>query len=368
MNKLAVTALTLIVVFMIGLASVPLVHAQGNAQGAACVETYTVAAGDTLGAIAQKYLGAIEAYSQIFTATNEAAKSDPSFKTIADANVIEVGQKVCIPAKAAGAATTPVANTTPSAITPSATISPTVTSSTPVTATETVTTTLPTTTTVEVPTPTPGTFEGTYIASTRAADAPALLWQVFLGPNSNASWLSNYVGKGTINATGVWAQTSANTLALTLIQRDGQNIGEKFIFEVQGDKLVATQYNQSLYGSSGIALYKADAQVTGTVTYLQKISLPDDAVIEVYLLDVSKADTPAEFISGVSYRANGDQVPLEFSIPYASSQINAGGRYIVQAFISSGDKLLFRNTNGVAVITNGAPTSNVEIVVEQPTP
>ncbi len=213
-----------------------------------------------------------------------------------------------------------------------------------------------------------GSPEGMYIATRPAADASALLWQVFLGPNGNASWLSNYVGKGTSNATGNWEQTSETTVELTLIHRDGENIGEKFTFEAQGNTLTATKYDQSLYGDSGIVLYKADAQVTGTVTYLPKIALPDDAVVEVYLLDASKADAPAEYISGVSYRTNGDQVPLPFTLPYASSQINAGGTYLVQAVISQNGRLLFKNSNGVAVITHGAPTSNVQVTVEQPAP
>ena len=211
-----------------------------------------------------------------------------------------------------------------------------------------------------------GSLEGTYIAWGPAADASGLLWNLFLGPNGNASWLSNYVGKGTINSTGVWEQTTATTINLTLIHRDGQNIGEEFTFEAQGDQLVATQYNQSLYGANGITFYKANGTVKGTVTYLEKIALPNDAVYEVYLLDVSNPDAPGTYISGISNRTNGDQVPLAFEIPYAPSQISPNGKYIVQAFISSNGKLLFKNSNGVAVITNGAPTSNVQVVVAPP--
>ncbi len=211
-----------------------------------------------------------------------------------------------------------------------------------------------------------GSLEGTYIAWGPAADASGLLWNLFLGPNGNASWLSNYVGKGTINSTGVWEQTTATTVHLTLIHRDGQNIGEEFTFEAQGDQLVATQYNQSLYGANGITFYKANGTVKGTVAYLEKIALPNDAVYEVYLLDVTDANAPGKYISGISNRTNGDQVPLAFEIPYAPSQISPNGKYIVQAFISSKGKLLFKNDNGVAVITNGAPTSNVQVVVAPP--
>lgn len=514
MSKLAFPALAVLTIFGLLLASAPLVQAGPNAQ-AACVETYTVVAGDTLGTIAQKYLGEIAAYNQIFTATNEAAKSDPSFAKIADANIIEIGWKLCIPAKAPTTPGATTASTTPAAaattaptVAPTPTVAPltlaqlgnatytvegapsntakltdgkvvitdtvqfnaqvaepvangalndkpyaavqlitqtggsgtfsyvaavpnnngtpgtgvtallgdrikvtamsiannaikvdwldrkpeepmatepTVATTkyfvlnasgalvegqpTPPTPTPVATTASPTASATDAaasPTPAPGSAEGTYISTQPAADASALLWQVFLGPNGNASWLSNYVGKGTVNATGTWSMLSDTSLEVVLIKQDDRNINEKFVFEIQGDKLVATQYNQSLYGSSGITLYRTDANVTGTVTYLEKIALPDDAVIEVYLVDVTAPDVPGTYISGISERANGQQVPISFSLPYDSLQINPAGHYIVQAFISANGRLLFSNAGGVAVITNGAPTSNVEVVVSQP--
>lgn len=495
--KFALGALAVLTLIALALAGAPLAQAQS-----ACVETYTVVAGDTLGAVAEKYLGDIKAYPQIVTATNEAAKTDTSFKTIADANVIEVGQKLCIPAKSA-TTTTPAANTTTTANpTPSATATPSapplnlaqlgnatysvqdapggdvvlkegkaeeeiapgsaskytaqvseplangaldgkayaaailITSGggsgtfyniavvpnnngtpgtgltgllgdrikvssvafqnnfvqvnyldrkadEPMSAEPTVALTkffqvsgtgalveaqpgaaAPTTT----PTAVPGSLEGTYIMSRPGADVSAVLSQLFLGPNSNASWLDNYVGRGTSNATGVWAQTSTTTVAVTLIKQDGRNVKLDFTFDIQGDKLVATKYDQSLYGESGITFYKADVNLTGQVTYLPKIALPDDAVVEVYLLDVSKADAPGTYISGYSATTHGDQVPLSFTLPYDSLQINPSGMYVVQAFISTNGKLLFKNANGVAVITAGAPNENVQVVVDQVTP
>jgi uncharacterized lipoprotein YbaY/LysM repeat protein len=517
-SKIAFPALAVLTLIGLLFASVPLVQASSNAQ-AACVETYTVVAGDTLGTIAQKYLGEIGAYPQIVTATNAAAAVDTSFKNIADANLIEVGQKLCIPAKApttpgattAAGSTTPAAGATtaPTAVPTAAVapltlaqlgnatytvegapnntakltdgkvvitdtvqftaqvadpvangtlnakpyaatqlivntggsgtfsyvaavpnnngtpgtgvtallgdrikvtaisiannaikvdwldrkpeeamvVEPTVATTKyfvlnaagalvegqPTPATPAPTAVAPTAgatpaagATAAAPTAVPTGPEGTYISTQPAADASALLWEVFLGPNSNASWLSNYVGKGTINATGTWTLTSPTTIELVLIKQEDKNINEKFIFEIQGDKLVATQYNQSLYGDSGITLYKANANVTGNVTYTEKIALPDDAVVEVYLVDTTAPDVPGTYISGTSNRANGQQVPIPFSLPYDSLQTNPAGHYIVQAFISSNGRLLFSNANGVAVITNGAPTSNVQVVVVPP--
>lgn len=495
-SKSLFIALALLTVTSVALMGAPLAQARTNAQ-TGCVETYTVVAGDLLSSLALKYLGDLKAYPQIVQATNNAGKTDTSFKTIADANLIDVGQKLCIPAKGASTATAPAANTTPAATTttaPAATASaPALTAALlgnatytvpdapggkitlnggkaevevapgsaskftaqlgeqiangtlgsqpyaaailitsgggsgtfynvaavpnengkagtgivtllgdrikvssvaiengaikvsyldrkpdePFTAEPTVamskvlvvengklvegSTILPVT-----PTPPAGSLEGTYIASVPAADAAALLWEVFLGPNGNASWLSNYVGKGTINATGTWQQTTPTTVLLTLIHREDKNINEQFTLEVQGDKLVATQYNQSLYGADGITLYRADGVIQGQASYLEKIALPNDAVLEVYLLDASKADVPATYVSGYSASTHGDQVPLSFQLPYSKTQTLPNGNYLVQAFISANGKLLFKNSNGVAVITNGAPTTNVQVVVQPP--
>lgn len=482
------------------LAGAPHVFAGANAQ-TACVETYNVVKGDLLSSLAEKYLGDLKAYPQIVTATNNAAKTDTSFKTIADPNIIEVGQKLCIPAKGASTTTaTPAANTTPAAnATPAATkttAAPAVAALTaaqlgsatytvqdapggkvtltagkaeveltpgsaskytaqlgeqiangslggkpyaaailitsgggsgtfynvaavpndngkpgtgitlllgdrikvssvafengalkvsyldrkpdePMTAEPTVSASkvlvlqdgkLVEGATIQpvTPTPAPGALEGTYIAWQPAADAAALLWNVLLAPNNNAAWLSNYVGKGTISSTGVWAQTSENTLSLTLTRQDDRNIHDEFNFNIVGDTLVATSYNQSRYGADGITLYKADGTLKGQVSYVEKIALPDNAVLDVYLLDVTNPNAPPTYISGISDSTHGQQVPLSFEIPYSIKQINPAGRYVVQASISADSKPLFRNSDGVAVITNGAPTSNIQITVQAP--
>jgi formylglycine-generating enzyme required for sulfatase activity len=79
--------------------------AQG--QTAVCADTYTVVAGDSLSRIAEKYLGSVRAYPRIVEATNSAAKTNATFKTIVNPNVIAVGQKLCIPASGASAPSAP---------------------------------------------------------------------------------------------------------------------------------------------------------------------------------------------------------------------------------------------------------------------
>ncbi len=63
-------------------------------------EAYTVQANDWLSKLAEKYYGDILAYPSIVEATNAKAAQDESFAMIDDPNLIEVGQKLWIPAAA----------------------------------------------------------------------------------------------------------------------------------------------------------------------------------------------------------------------------------------------------------------------------
>jgi fermentation-respiration switch protein FrsA (DUF1100 family) len=69
-------------------------HAQSQAF---CAQTVTVQSGDTLSTIAARTLGSQQAYRRIVDATNAQAATDPSFARIANANVLAVGWKLCIP-------------------------------------------------------------------------------------------------------------------------------------------------------------------------------------------------------------------------------------------------------------------------------
>jgi len=64
-------------------------------------EEYTVQAGDWLSKIAEKYYGDVMAYPAIVDATNAKAAADDSFAAIDNPDVIEIGQKLWIPAAAA---------------------------------------------------------------------------------------------------------------------------------------------------------------------------------------------------------------------------------------------------------------------------
>jgi fermentation-respiration switch protein FrsA (DUF1100 family) len=66
-------------------------------QAAACGETVFVQPGETLSIIAAATLGNQQAYQEIVTATNAANVVDPTYARIDNVNVINVGQKLCVP-------------------------------------------------------------------------------------------------------------------------------------------------------------------------------------------------------------------------------------------------------------------------------
>ena len=59
-----------------------------------------------------------------------------------------------------------------------------------------------------------------------------------------------------------------------------------------------------------------------------------------------------------------EQVPVAYEVGYNSAEIVDNHRYVVRATISNADgTLIFTSDTVIPVITNGAPTSDVEILV-----
>jgi uncharacterized lipoprotein YbaY len=107
----------------------------------------------------------------------------------------------------------------------------------------------------------------------------------------------------------------------------------------------------------------AGGNLTGAVTYMERIALTPDAVINVELQDVSSGITSV--ISTATVNAEGRQVPIPFELAYDPATIDPAGTYLLSANITEGGQIMFASPTGVPVLTNGAPTSNVEIVVSQ---
>jgi putative lipoprotein len=104
------------------------------------------------------------------------------------------------------------------------------------------------------------------------------------------------------------------------------------------------------------------AQVTGTVTYRERIALTPTAVITVKLVDVSRADAPAVVLGEQVIRAEGRQVPFAFAIAYDPAQIKPQYTYAVQARIEDSGGLRFVSDRMYPVLTRDAP-NHVDMVL-----
>lgn len=176
----------------------PSAFAQPNSQTATCEQTYIVRKGDWLSTIAQKFLGDVKAYDTILQATNNAAKTDSSFSALANANKIEVGQKLCIPSV----------------------------------------------------TSVPGReLAGIYTTVGPAADASALVETLVLGGDGQVRYTLDYIGKAQIDAKGTWKQ-EGDAVTVSLYQQAGKAVQQTLKFTVKGADLVATDPPNATYAKT----------------------------------------------------------------------------------------------------------------------
>jgi len=164
------------------------------------------------------------------------------------------------------------------------------------------------------------------------------------------------------------AQTSTLELDGGAVTRELHSEGMDYIY--RGDRTVKVFVSNS--GEQQLVInneWQQDADtvsahnITGTVTYLQRIALSADAVIQVRLLDVSRQDAPAETLAAVTIPTVGQQVPLEFQLDYNADQIISGHTYSIQARIMVGGELQFISTTINSPFDSNAEEP-IEIVVD----
>lgn len=98
----------------------------------------------------------------------------------------------------------------------------------------------------------------------------------------------------------------------------------------------------TLTGCATIMPGEQAVTVQGEIAYRERIALPRTAQIEVKVVDVSLADAPARTIAEQSFSANGQQVPIRFSMTVDQRRIDARARYSVSARITdSAGRLMF---------------------------
>jgi putative lipoprotein len=106
--------------------------------------------------------------------------------------------------------------------------------------------------------------------------------------------------------------------------------------------------------------------ISGNVSYLQRIALPPDAVLIVRIQDVSRAGTPARILAEQRIELAGRQVPIAFQTTVDRDLIGKRARITAAGRIERGGKLLFISDKSYPVIRNGQAVP-VEMTLKQVT-
>ncbi len=111
----------------------------------------------------------------------------------------------------------------------------------------------------------------------------------------------------------------------------------------------------ALSGLVSPALVSAET-LSGTVTYLQRIAMPPDAVLTIEVRDVSRADVASDLIASQEIAAPGNP-PYEFAFDYDPATIDPAHSYSLRATMHRGGDLLMTTDQAYPVLTRGAGDS-----------
>ncbi len=120
----------------------------------------------------------------------------------------------------------------------------------------------------------------------------------------------------------------------------------------------------TIAASSVAACASRSYAVSGTVSYRERLILPADSVVVVRLEDVTRGQSYPAVVSEQRIVPNSMAV-TSFSLPYQYGTLDPNATYVVNAWIEQGGRVLFRNTKVYQVLTKTAPSSNINIELEQ---
>lgn len=103
----------------------------------------------------------------------------------------------------------------------------------------------------------------------------------------------------------------------------------------------------------------APGQMNGTLTWLTRDVLPNNASIAVQLVD--RTERPYQRVAESVFRSEGAQTPISFLISYDPDKIDTARTYAIEARISVDGRLAWLSEQPVAVLTKNAPADNVEV-------
>ena len=102
---------------------------------------------------------------------------------------------------------------------------------------------------------------------------------------------------------------------------------------------------------------QASMEVTGSVTYRERIALSPAAVLQVEVVEAGTESVVAQ----QTYQSPG-QVPLRFSVTVPGERIRSESTYLLRARITDGSRN-FTAAQPIPVMTLGNPHQDVQVLV-----
>jgi len=107
---------------------------------------------------------------------------------------------------------------------------------------------------------------------------------------------------------------------------------------------------------------KSRSELSGTVTYMERMLLPRVADVRITLLEIADQSEPKVIVEQL-IPTEGRQIPIPFKVSLTPGSINPEHSYAVKAEILIAGKVWFVTKKAIPVLTRGNPCE-VHIVLD----
>jgi hypothetical protein len=103
-------------------------------------------------------------------------------------------------------------------------------------------------------------FAGAYSSEGPAASSPGRVLSITLGPDGRVIWSTDFRnGRPPIVELGTWQLTGPGRVEVTISGSDQRayDAPRRIVFERRGEALVAVEYDQRVFGSNGVQVWRS---------------------------------------------------------------------------------------------------------------
>lgn len=119
----------------------------------------------------------------------------------------------------------------------------------------------------------------------------------------------------------------------------------------------------AITGCGSHAPQSSQRELQADVFYLNRMALPENAEVTLFLQDVSRADAPAITLAEQTIRTNGQQVPIRFTLSYNPQDVDPRHTYTLRAQIFVDGQMRFTTTEHIPVKLDGTDIQPVQVKV-----